>query len=157
MITPLASTPNSHGSLGRFHAVTVGDVSFGAEVLVDVDVHDVDAVLVVADERQQAVEDRPAVLRLAPRRRREQHGDGLARADHRVERRVCSGHIGSRVQIGSTPSGFVGVGDASVGADAPMVGASALRLHLEHERQLLAFAIRDAVPDAALSKTRSAT
>ena len=57
-----------------------------AEVLVDLDVHDVDAVLVVADERQQAVEHRPAVLRLAPRRGREQHRDRLALADHRVER-----------------------------------------------------------------------
>src|SRR3954447_15902697 len=32
---------------------------------------------------------------------------------------VCSGHAGSRVQIGSTPSVSVGVGDGSWGADSP--------------------------------------
>ena len=38
----------------------------------------------------------------------------------------CNGHIGSRVQIGSTPSAFAVVGDASSGAAVPTVGASAL-------------------------------
>src|SRR4051794_20246027 len=36
----------------------------------------------------------------------------------------CSGHLGFRVQMGSTPSVSDGVGDAAVGAAAPTTGAS---------------------------------
>src|SRR3954471_11240737 len=39
---------------------------------------------------------------------------------------VCSGHIGARVHIGSTPSVSVAVGDGSRGADSPGTTAAGL-------------------------------
>ena len=82
---PLASMPNSHGSPGRCHVVTVGTRSVLVEFEVDLDVDERDPGGVVVHHLQELIEDRSAVLALAAGGGREHHGDGLPVADDLVE------------------------------------------------------------------------
>ena len=131
--------------------MTVGDVSFGAQVLVDLDVHDVDAVLVRrrraaagcrAPGRSTATGSGPA-SRTSPRPacpcRSPCRATGVQRA-HRVARadRVDAQRVAA------------GVGDASCGAAAPTVGASALAFTWNANGSFSPSRSGDAVPDACL-------
>ena len=98
LITPLPSIANSHGSLGRPHASTVGRLRGAAVRRVDLDVDHRHLVAVRRHEVEQLVEHRTAVLRLAQRGRGEHRDDGLAGADHVGERDVVQrarGHPGA--------------------------------------------------------------
>ena len=132
---PAPSTPNSHGSLWMFHASTVGTSAVPVGALVDLDVHEVDAVGVGLDHVEQLVEHRPAVLRLAAGRRREHHGDRLARADdvgerHRVQR---ARRLAGADRIDAERVSVV-VGDAARGAGMPGHDRHRGVVHLQRER-----------------------